>query len=176
MPRTLQASDCLVESDGSLASILAPPSASDLLRQHTRPAHPSDTRPLKFQIRRLTGLSTQLVALCYFFYLSEQRITPYFNKKTIVFLKVTPVNMLSYSYSCSEKSREKKKPKMFVNVLHKIERTLGISIIQVIAELVFFRFLLFLVLLAELFVLSLLRPSFLSSSSVPSCLAVVTAY
>lgn len=40
---------------------------------------------------------------------------------------------------------------MFVNVLHKIERTLGISITQVIAELVFSRFLLLLVLLfAEL--------------------------
>lgn len=41
-----------VRPDGSLASILAPPSVSDLPRRHV-----SNTCPLKFQIRRLTGLS-----------------------------------------------------------------------------------------------------------------------
>lgn len=51
-----------VGPDGSLASILAPPSVSDLPRRHV-----SNTCPLKFQIRRLTGLSTRLVALYYLF-------------------------------------------------------------------------------------------------------------
>lgn len=80
------------------------------------PAHPSDTRPLKFQIRRLTGLSTQLVALCYFFYLSKQRVAPHFNKKRIVFFEITLNRACLHSYSRkinSEKSQERgeKRPK-----------------------------------------------------------------
>jgi len=55
-----------VRPDGSLASILAPPSVSPI-----SPPPPlalrHDARPLKFQIRRLTGLSTRLVVLRYLF-------------------------------------------------------------------------------------------------------------
>lgn len=99
-----------VRSDGSLASILAPPSASDLSCQHIPLIHPILVH-LNSKYDDWRAYRTQLVALYYFFYLSEQCITLYFNKKRIVFSVSNIKSSMLINFACQinfEKLRRKK--------------------------------------------------------------------
>jgi len=131
MPRTPQVSDCSAEfvpMDLSLPSWH--PLRSLISLAAPRPALPSNTRPLKFQIRRLTGLSMRLVAFCYLF--TSQ--TNAFQMEKNNFLSNPRVDR-GRNDSCDfEKSSDEMKTRgTFVKVHDKIERTLGISITQVVA-------------------------------------------